>query len=768
MDVRSFSGRALLLVGLALTAVQCRDVTTPGPEEATPPAGIAPAAPVEATTTATLVGAGDIAICSNDNDEATAKLLDGIPGTVFALGDNAYNTGSATDYANCYTPTWGRHKDRTRPAAGDRDYKTAGAAGFRDYFGAAAGEAGKHYYSYDVGDWHVVVLNSKLSTSVTSAQYKWLQADLAANRTLCTIAYWHKPYVSSASGVRTSLKPIWDLLYANGVEIVLSADNRYYERFAPQTPDLVASPLGIRQFIVGTGGAGKTAVPSTRAANSEVAIAATPGVLKLTLDAAGYSWEFVPVAGKTLNDAGSGTCHDDAAPPAARPGGPYESEGTLTLDGSGSSDPQGDLPLTYEWDFGDGSPRAGGVTPQHTYGSDGVYTVSLVVTDSKGNASAPATTTATIRNFAPTVDAGGDRAMDLGQALTLSAQVSDPNPADGPWNYSISWGDGSSPTTGAIMDLATAVEASHTYAAAGTFAVTVTVTDKDGGQGSDTFNAAVRDPSSGEPYLLIGAGDIAACGDDWWNQRDEETGKLLDQYPDATIFTAGDNAYPNGRAQDYANCYEPAWGRHKHRTWAQLGNHEYDTGTADPTWDYFGDRAGPRGKGYYSFDLGDWHVVVLNDNADFVPFKAGSEQDLWLQADLAASTAKCTIAIFHQPMVMSSDDGFTYRSSRKILWDRLYAAGAEIVLNGHQHFYERFTPMTPAQVRDDATGIRQFIVGTGGDSSKEPTVDIHPMSEVRSDNFGVLKLALYPDRYEWEFLGIPGSTFTDTGTGVCH
>ncbi|MBA2244396.1 MAG: PKD domain-containing protein [Gemmatimonadetes bacterium] len=715
--------------------------------------------------TVTLVGAGDIASCTNDNDEATARLLDEIPGTVFTLGDNAYDKGSDADYANCYDPTWGRHKARTRPAVGDREDATSGSNGFHNYFGVAGGESAKYYYSYDVGDWHIVVLNSKLSTSTTSAQYEWLEADLAANTRQCMLAYWHKPYISSASGVRESLKPIWELLYAHGVEIVLNADNRYYERFAPQTPDEVATPDGIRQFIVGTGGAGNTSVPGTRHPNSEVAQKAVPGVLKLTLEAGRYAWEFVPVAGKNFTDSGTGSC--SGASPVAQPGGPYESEGTVTFDGSASFNPHDEV-LTYDWNFGDGSPQGTGVTPTHTYTSDGTYTVTLVVTDALGNASEPATTTAQIHNIPPSVDVGADRSGIVGAPISLSAQVSDPNPADGPWQYTIVWGDGTPLTTGFIDDLSILITATHTFAAAGNYTVTVTVTDKDQGQGSAFFVASITAPSGAEPYLFIGAGDIGTCGTGYWNQRDEETGKLLDQYPTATVFTAGDNANPDGTTANY-DCYDQAWGRHKHRTWAALGNREYNTGNAEATWEYFGDRVGPRGKGYYSFDIGDyWHVIVLNDNASFVPIKSGSEQDRWLQEDLAANTKPCTIAIFHQPMVMSSDNEFNYRSSRQILWDRLYAAGAEIILNGHQHFYERFAPMNPSRERDDAKGIRQFIVGTGGDGTKEPTQYIAPLSEVRSADYGVLKLALYPDRYEWEFLPIPGYEFTDQGSGTCH
>ena len=164
-------------------------------------------------------------------------------------------------------------------------------------------------------------------------------------------------------------------------------------------------------------------------------------------------------------------------------------------------------------------------------------------------------------------------------------------------------------------------------------------------------------------------------------------------------------------------------------------------------------------------------MIVLNDNSSFVPFDAGSAQEAWLKSDLLANTKKCTIAIWHQPLTWSQDDGTVgYRSTRKPLWDLLYNAKAEIVINGHQHFYERFAPMNPSRVRDDAKGIRQIIVGTGGASVAAPTAHNAPNSEVvgPSDGFGVIKLTLRDGGYSWQFISIPGQTFTDAGSGTCH
>ena len=753
--------RGSLLKGLfaipviVLVFAVCTDASGPKPSL------VSPSLDVIGTPPAVFVGAADIGICTSANDEATAKLVDGIDGIVMMLGDGAYPTGTAAEYADCYGPTWGRHLARTRPAPGDVDYATAGAPGYFGYFGAAAGTAGAGYYSYDAGEWHVVVLNSNISMKVGSAQINWLTTDLRANRRLCTVAYWHHArFYSSSSGIRDAVRPAWDVLHAHGADVVVNGNPRFYERFAPQNPDGIADPAyGIRQLISGLGGASSNGI-GTSPANSEVRQRTDFGVLKLALGSGSYTWEFVPIAGKTFTDSGTGDCHGDP-PPVARPGGSYASEGPVAFDGSASQDPQGDV-LTYAWDFGDGTEGGAGATTSHTYGANGTYTVSLTVTDANGDVSAPATATVTIRNDAPVVS-GTNPFATLGSPTTLEFSFSD-YALDAPWSYQIAWGDGtvdpgqaSAPGT---------VSATHTYSTVGEFTAVVSVTDVDGGTGSAQFAIPVREPEGAQ--VLMGAGDIAACGTKSWQLNDEATAKILDLYPTATIFTAGDNAYPSGRAQDYANCYEPGWGRHKARTYPALGNHEYDMSNADASFDYFGDRLGPRGLGYYSYDLGAWHIVVLNDNPAYVPFKAGSAQDVWLRNDLATTTKQCVLAIFHQPFVMSSDTDFTYRSTRKILWDRLYAAGAELVVSGHQHFYERFAPQNSDRQRDDARGIRQFIVGTGGDSAEEPTAFIAVNSEVRSGSFGVMKFTLYEGGYTWEFLPIPGYTFNDKGSGTCH
>jgi hypothetical protein len=260
-----------------------------------------------------LVGAGDIGSCRHAGDEATAALLDSIPGIVFTLGDNAYPDGALSSFARCYAPTWGRHRARTRPALGNHEYDTHAASGHFTYFGALAGEPGDGYYSYERGPWHVVVLNSNIDMSEGSPQMAWLRKDLATSRARCMLAYWHHPRFSSGDhhGDNASLTPAWTALYAAGAELVMSGHEHLYERFAPQRPDGTSdSARGMRQFIVGTGGGGDR-YPFRRAPapNSEVREHRAIGVLKLTLHPDRYTWEFVPAAGTTFTDSGSSPCH---------------------------------------------------------------------------------------------------------------------------------------------------------------------------------------------------------------------------------------------------------------------------------------------------------------------------------------------------------------------------------------------------------------------------------------------------------------------------
>lgn len=267
------------------------------------------------TESAVLVGAGDIADCRDlSGAEATAKLLEQTPGTVMAVGDLAYPDGSKENFA-CYDKTWGRVKSRTRPAPGNHEFHAAGATPYFEYFGAAAGDPQNGYYSYELGTWHILVLNSECADvggcGAGSRQEKWLRADLAAHPTACTLAYWHKPLFSSGSahGNDASVKPLWQALYDANADVVVTGHDHDYERFAPQNADGLADPArGIREFVVGTGGKNQRPFGAIDA-NSEARNADAFGVLKLTLHPDSYDWQFIPVAGKTFVDSGSGKCH---------------------------------------------------------------------------------------------------------------------------------------------------------------------------------------------------------------------------------------------------------------------------------------------------------------------------------------------------------------------------------------------------------------------------------------------------------------------------
>jgi hypothetical protein len=256
-----------------------------------------------------LVGAGDIGLCGSPGSEMTARLLDTLGGTVFAAGDNAYPVGSADDYRNCYHPSWGRHRARTRPAPGNHEYMSPNAAPYYEYFGGNAGPFAAGYYSYDVGAWHLVALNSEVDIASGGGQQHWLRADLAANRGRCVAAYWHRPRFSSGPhGDNVDMQALWETLYENDVELLISGHDHLYERFAPQDAAGRPDPIrGVRQFVVGTGGAPIYGVKATRP-NSEVQ-GADWGVLRLTLLAGRYEWEFVPVAGASFRDSGASACH---------------------------------------------------------------------------------------------------------------------------------------------------------------------------------------------------------------------------------------------------------------------------------------------------------------------------------------------------------------------------------------------------------------------------------------------------------------------------
>ncbi|NJM77786.1 MAG: alkaline phosphatase [Acaryochloridaceae cyanobacterium RU_4_10] len=255
-----------------------------------------------------LVGAGDIAKCDATEDTLTAQILEEIPGTIFTMGDNVYQRGTAEEFQKCYDPAWGSLKARTFPSPGNHDYYTPNAAPYYAYFGTKAGPAGKGYYSYDLGQWHIVSLNSNIDAYKGSEQERWLRADLAAHPKTCTLAYWHHPVFSSGvHGNDPKMKDIWQTLSDMKADVVVNGHDHHYERFAPQTAEGKADQKGLRQFVVGTGGA-ELRDRMTPKPNSEVRNAQTFGVIKFTLRPKTYDWEFVPIKGQTFKDKGTGNC----------------------------------------------------------------------------------------------------------------------------------------------------------------------------------------------------------------------------------------------------------------------------------------------------------------------------------------------------------------------------------------------------------------------------------------------------------------------------
>jgi hypothetical protein len=263
----------------------------------------------------TLVAAGDVAFCGQPYDEATAAVVNSIPGTVAALGDLAYEQGTAAEFAACYQPSWGQFKSRTRPAPGNHEYESGSASGYFGYWGSQAGNPAQGWYSYDLGSWHIIALNSECGRIggcfAGSPEETWLRADLAAHPRECTLAYWHEPLFSESAGSSEADKlPFWKALYDAHADVVLNGHSHNYQRFAPQAPTGAADSVrGIREFVVGTGGNPNLHPLNTPVPNIEVADNTTWGVLQLTLHPRGYDWQFIRAAGGSFTDSGSQSCH---------------------------------------------------------------------------------------------------------------------------------------------------------------------------------------------------------------------------------------------------------------------------------------------------------------------------------------------------------------------------------------------------------------------------------------------------------------------------
>jgi len=368
----------------------------------------------------------------------------------------------------------------------------------------------------------------------------------------------------------------------------------------------------------------------------------------------------------------------------------------------------------------------------------------------------------------PVVTAGSDSTIMAGSTYALTASFTDTT-TQGPWSYVINWGDdthsqGSKNAPGSITS-------THTYSTDGSFNVTVAVTNAGGETGTDAAKITVTPP------VLLLAGDIGDCQ----RSDDEATADLVSTLT-GIVVPLGDNAYLNGTPDDYTNCYAPTWGRFKSRSRPVAGNHDYNCqpgqnlpGCDTPAagyFGYFGAAAGDPTKGYYSYELGSWFVIVLNSGTDRpVLMEAGSEQEQWLRAELASHSQQCVLALLHHPRFSTTLNRSPIVPHLAALWNALYEYGADLVVNGHDHNYQRYAPQRPDGTADATYGIRQFTVGTGGGETLYAFGPIPAGSnlEVRDNQTnGVLKLTLKSGGYDWRFMPVAGKTFTDSGSGTCH
>jgi hypothetical protein len=340
-------------------------------------------------------------------------------------------------------------------------------------------------------------------------------------------------------------------------------------------------------------------------------------------------------------------------------------------------------------------------------------------------------------------------AFDEGVPISFAASASDPE--DGDLSAEIAWeSDVDGP-------LGIGASFSRDDLSVGAHEITASVVDGDGAPAERTRDITVFAPTN----QLLAAGNVGYCPDD----DDEATGALLGTLP-GRILALGDLAYPQGTAADFANCFDPAWGMHKARIHPISGNHEWHEAGAQPYFDYFGTAAGTPGEGWYSFDLGNWHIVGVQGDCN--EFEDGcapdSEQGLWLQADLAANSKPCTLVFTHFPRFSSI---FGVDDTQLPFWQIFYQHGVDVVLTAHAHNYERYARQNPAGGAEPTRGIREFVIGTGGRDLSDPSVTLPNREVQQSDTFGVLRLALEDTSYAWQFHGVGPGSFTDAGSEEC-
>ncbi len=537
-----------------------------------------------------LLGAGDVApncIAGDSlaNANATATLLEGLPGPVFTLGDNSYVNGTAAEFDTCYTPTWGRPgiKARTRPVTGNHDYNTPGATGYYDYFngdGVQDGPAGDRtlggYYSYNVGNWHIVVLNGECSASpelwdadgcaAGSPQEQWLRDDLANSPTNNIIAMWHRPRYSSSSDddMHAYTQPLWQALYDYGTDIYLGGHWHNYERLAPMNALGVADPaFGIRTFVIGTGGVPVSgSFPNLRTGISEVRNNTDHGIMKFTLRDSSYDWQFIPVPGDALNDSGTAAVHGapGSQPPVVNAGADQIVDaGAAELNGSVTDD----SPNTITWSQVSGPAAAafGNANSAVTsvgFTTAGTYVLQLTVDDNKyvRSDTVSITVTAATGNLPPMVNVGADQFVTLPNHASLTATLND----DGFTGIDVSptWTN-QTPAVGTVtFDDPNTTTTTASFSGPGTYVLRLTATDGEI-NGFDELTVTVNptepnnaiDFTGTNGYVSFGAAPglgVSTMTIEAWFKRDGEGAP-------ADTGTGGFLAIPivaKGRAQDEA------------------------------------------------------------------------------------------------------------------------------------------------------------------------------------------------------------------------
>lgn len=531
-----FAIRAAALASALLAFVYCTPVDSPNIRPADNGA-ITRANDVTINADPVIVAAGDI-VCGNNTPGGTAckhaqtaALIGTInPNAVLLLGDNQYEDGTLAEYNALYGPTWGQYKSITYPSVGNHEYQTANASGYFDYFNGVnvqsgrAGDRSKGYYSFDLGAWHLVALNSNCGNiggcGVGSAQEVWLKADLAAHPNACTVAYWHHPRFSSGQHSNdASTQALWDALYKAKADLILTGHDHNYERFAPMTATgVLDNTNGIRSFVVGTGGKERRSLGSTKA-NSLVRSNNSFGVLKVTLHPTSYDWQFVSIAGNTLNDAGSSTCV--GVPPSNQPpsaaitspsnGASFVQGASVAFAGTGTDPEDGTLSgSALAWTSNMDGAIGTGVSFAKTNLSVGVHTITLTVTDANGvTASAVRTvtiTTAPPGNTAP-VAAYTYSCVPKNAAYECTFDATGSTDDVGIVSYRWTWSNGRDETRPNAIVKNNPVQA-------GTYTVTLKVTDAGGLSNStsqqvtvggapvnQTPTAAITAPTNGASFV---------------------------------------------------------------------------------------------------------------------------------------------------------------------------------------------------------------------------------------------------------------------------